>query len=348
MTQLKWFSPLAFGRRAFRLLQHGSTHTFTFLLAVGFSLSLGLAACNASNPANNLASNSASNEIAIGFQKSGTLAFVKAQASLEKRLKPNGGAVKWVEFSSGPPLEALNAGSIDFGHAGDAPPILAQAAGIPLLYVANTPPSPEGSAILVRNDSPIQRVADLKGKQVAFAKGSSSHNFIVQALAADGLQYSDIKPAFLAPAEARAAFERGSIDAWAIWDPFYAAAQTATKARVLVDGKNLVSGREFYLASRTFTEKHPDLVQLVVEAVNQAGEWARENPREVAEFLAPELGIDLPSLEQSERRRRRYGVQPMTMEAIAEQQKVADTFFDLRLIPQPINVKEIVWTPKSA
>ena len=320
---------------------------------MGLVFSLTISACTSNNAADSPATpanNSGSNKVTvqIGYQKSGTLTFVKAQGSLEKRLASTGNSVRWIEFPSGPPLlEAMNAGSVDFGHTGDAPPIFAQAAGIPMLYVAATPPSPEGSAILVRNNSPLQRVADLKGKKVAFAKGSSAHNLVVQALTAAGLQYSDIQPKLLAPADARAAFEQGSVDAWAIWDPFFAAAQRATGARVLVDGKNLVSGREFYLASRAFTSAHPELVELVVEEINQAGNWAKENSHRAAEFLAPQLGIDLPSMEQAERRRKRYGVKPVTEAVVAEQQKVADTFLRLQLIPKPINVQEVIWTPKA-
>ena len=132
----------------------------------------------------------------------------------------------WVEFPAGPQLlEALAVGSVDFGATGDSPPVFAQAAGKDLFYVGAEPPKPDSSAILVKPDSPLKTLADLKGKRVALQKGSSSHFLLVQALKKAGLQWSDIQPVYLPPADARAAFERGAVDAWAIWDPYYAAAE---------------------------------------------------------------------------------------------------------------------------
>src|SRR5437868_6173229 len=179
--------------------------------------------------------------IRIGFQKYGTLVLLKAKGSLEKKLEPLGYKVAWTEFPSGPPLlEAINVGAIDFGSVGETPPIFAQAAGAPLIYVAHEPPAPQGEAILVPKDSPIKTLADLKGKKIALNKGSNVHYLLVRALEKAGIKYSEIEPVFLAPADARAAFERKAVDAWVIWDPFQAAAEVATEARTLTDGTGLV------------------------------------------------------------------------------------------------------------
>jgi sulfonate transport system substrate-binding protein len=179
--------------------------------------------------------------IRIGYQKYGTLILLKAKGSLEARLKPLGYRVAWAEFPAGPPLlEALNAGAIDFGSVGETPPIFAQAAaGARLTYVAHEPPAPRGEAILVPKDSPIRTVADLKGKKVALNKGSNVHYLLVRALEQAGVGYGEIQPVFLPPADARAAFERGAVDAWVIWDPYQAAAEAATGARTLADGTGL-------------------------------------------------------------------------------------------------------------
>src|SRR5690606_30312271 len=151
---------------------------------------------------------------------------LKSKGTLEDKLKGLGFKVTWTEFPAGPQmLEALNVGAIDFGNTGEAPPIFAQAAGAPLVYVAHEPPAPRGEAILVPKVSPIKTVADLKGKKVALNKGSNVHYLLVKALEKAGVKYSEIQTAFLAPADARAAFERGSVDAWVIWDPFQAAAE---------------------------------------------------------------------------------------------------------------------------
>lgn len=202
----------------------------------------------------------------IGYQKYGTLVLLKAQGHLEKRLAARGISVKWSEFPSGPALlEALNVGSIDFGQAGEAPPIFAQAAGANLVYVGNEPAEPEGEAIVVPKDSAIASVADLKGKRVALNKGSNVHYLLVKLLDKAGLQYKDIEVVFLPPADARAAFERGSVDAWVIWDPFLAAAQKQIGARVLADGKGVVSNHPFFLAARPYAEKHGDVVAQILE-----------------------------------------------------------------------------------
>src|SRR3954451_13187063 len=193
--------------------------------------------------------------VRIGYQKYGKLVLLKGKGSLEEKLKAVGYKVAWTEFPSGPPLlEALNVGAIDFGNTGEAPPIFAQAAGAPIQYVAYEPPAPKGEAILVPKDSKLTSVADLKGKKVALNKGSNVHYLLVKALEKAGVKYSDIEPAFLAPADARAAFERGAVDAWVIWDPFQAAAEAATGARTLTDGTNIVANYQFYFSSKKFLE----------------------------------------------------------------------------------------------
>ncbi|WP_339384902.1 sulfonate ABC transporter substrate-binding protein [Tychonema sp. LEGE 06208] len=340
-------------------LKHSSLKTFALLFAVGLSLSLIVSACTPTQPTNittsptsattSLASSQPqqSNVIRIGYQKYGTLSILKSRGSLEKRLVSQNTSVQWLQFPAGPQLlEALNTGSIDFGHTGEAPPIFAQAAGAPLVYVANEPPNPKGEAILVPKDSPIQNVAGLKGKKVVFNKGSNVQYLVVEALTAAGLKYSDIQPIYLPPAEARAAFEQGSVDAWAIWDPFFTVAKRATGARVLKDGEGLVANREFYLAAKPFNDQYPDRTKAILEELQKVDEWAAAQPTEVAKLLSPELGIDVPALEEISRRRP-YGVQPITDEVITYQQKVADTFLDLKLLPKPVKISEVAQVVKQ-
>src|SRR5580698_5294950 len=183
----------------------------------------------------------------IGYQKYGTLVLLKARGSLEKRLAPLHVEVQWTEFPAGPQLlEGLNVGSIDFGTVGEAPPIFAEAAGADLIYVGNEPAASAAEAILVPKDSPIKTVAELKGKKVALNKGSNVHFLLVKLLQRAGVNYKEIDTIFLTPADARAAFERGSVDAWVIWEPFLAAAQRQTGARILADGNGVVSNHQFY------------------------------------------------------------------------------------------------------
>ncbi len=284
----------------------------------------------------------ADNVIRIGYQKYGTLVLLKARGSLEKRLAPMHVEVKWTEFPAGPQLlEGLNVGSIDFGIAGEAPPIFAQAAGADLVYVGSEPPASAGEAILVPKDSPIRTVAELKGKKVALNKGSNVHFLLVKLLEKAGVQYKDIDTVFLTPADARAAFERGSVDAWAIWEPFLAAAQRQTGARILADGNGVVSNHQFFLASRTYAARRADVVAIVLEELAIVDQWAKTNPKEAAAALQPQIGLDQPTLELA-LSRGGYGVAPMNGTVLAEQQGIADTFYDLRLIPKHINVRDAI------
>ena len=282
----------------------------------------------------------AKGEVRIGYQKYGTLTLLKGRGTLEKRLAEQGVGVKWTEFPAGPVLlEGLNVGSIDFGTVGEAPPIFAQAAGANLVYVGNEPASPASEAIVVPKGSSLRTLADLKGKKIALNKGSNVHYLLLKALEKAGVAYADIQPVFLPPADARAAFERGSVDAWAIWDPFLAAAEKQLGARVLADGKGLVANYQFYLASRTYAEKHPEILRIVLDEVAKVDDWGRNNPDEVATILSAQTGLgkEVVALAAS---RYAYGVKPVSPDVIASQQRVADAFSSLKLIPKPIVVKD--------
>jgi sulfonate transport system substrate-binding protein len=276
----------------------------------------------------------------IGFQKYGTLTLLKGRGTLDKRLAAQGIDIKWVEFPAGPVLlEGLNVGSIDFGVAGEAPPIFAQAAGADLAYVGNEPPSPASEAIIVPKTSTLRTLAELKGKRVALNKGSNVHYLLLQALQKAGIAYQDIQPVYLPPADARAAFERGSVDAWAIWDPFLAAAEKQLGARILADGTGLVANHQFYLASRSYAEKHRDVISIVLDELAKVDDWGKQNLKEVATLLAAQTGLDSAVVELAAQRYS-YGVKPVTDEVIRAQQKVADAFANLKLIPKAIAVKD--------
>jgi len=276
----------------------------------------------------------------IGFQKYGTLTILKALGTLDKALAAQGIAVKWTEFPAGPQLlEGLNVGSIDFGTVGEAPPIFAQAAGAPLVYVGNEPPAPDSEAILVPKDSPVRSVADLKGRKVALNKGSNVHYLLVKLLEQAGVAYRDVNVAYLTPADARAAFERGAVDAWVIWDPFQAAAELQLGARVLADGKGVVNNYQFFLASRAYADRHPQVIRTVLEEIRKGDLWARENPTQAVDLLQPVLGLERPIVELAARRLA-YGVQPVTREVLAHQQDIADAFHALKLIPRKLEVSQ--------
>jgi sulfonate transport system substrate-binding protein len=278
--------------------------------------------------------------VRIGYQKYGTFLLLKARGLLEKNLAPTGFRVEWTEFPGGPQLlEALNVGALDFGITGEAPPIFAQAAGAPLVYVANEPAAPLSEAILVPKDSPIHSVAELKGKKVALNKGSNVHYLLVKALEKAGLRYTDITPVFLNPSDARAAFQHGDVDAWAIWDPFQASAEVTLQARTLTSGDGVAANRQFYLGERKFVAANPEVLKIVLASIKEIDVWAASNTDAAATELSPAVGIPVAVLKLA-LSRQAWDVRPLSAEVAADQQKIADTFYSLHLIPKPIKIDD--------
>lgn len=231
----------------------------------------------------------------IGLQKSSTLTTVlRTRGTLEQLLTPLGVKVTWHEFTSGLPLlEALNLGNIDVSaDVADTVPVFAQAAGANLTFVAQESPSPSAQAIVVRADSPIKTVADLKGKKIGFAKAAGVHYLLIAALEKAGLAFKDIEPAYLTPADGRAAFERGAIDAWVVWDPFLAAVQKQSAVRVLADGRDLASYQRYYLAGTPYAQARPDVLRVFFSELQKAGVWVKQSPKDAAALLAPVWGLD--------------------------------------------------------
>jgi sulfonate transport system substrate-binding protein len=281
-------------------------------------------------------------EIRIGYQKNGVLVIARQQAALENHFKPAGIEVKWVEFSSGPPMmEAMNVGSIDYGAVGDSPPVFAQAAGAAIVYAAGQPIT-NGQGILVPQHSAIRSIADLKGKRVGFTKGSSAHNIIVQTLEKAGLTYADITPVYLTPPDAGPAFANGSIEVWSIWDPYFAIGETRQNGRILVNASEITKSNSFYIANRDFARNHGPLLQQIIDMTTSTARWAEAHRDEVAKSLSAVTGIPL-DIQTIAAKRSAFTVGPITDDIIATQQGVADRFFRLGLIPKQIAIRDIVW-----
>jgi sulfonate transport system substrate-binding protein len=285
----------------------------------------------------------------IGYQKSSTLiTILKSRGTLENALGSRGFKVSWHEFPNGLPLlEALNVGALEFSaDVADTVPVFAQAAGAKLVYVAQEAPSPSAQAIVVRADSPLRSVADLKGRKVAVTKAAGSHYLLIAALEKAGLRFRDIEPAYLSASDGRAAFERGSVDAWVTWDPFLAGVQKQSAVRILADGRSIADYKRYYLAAAPFAAKHPEAIAILYEELRKTGDWVRANPGEAAALLAPLWGLDAPTVELANSRRS-YLVQQVPAGGLSEQQKIADTFHSEGLLPRRINATEAVtWAPR--
>ncbi|MCU4369361.1 sulfonate ABC transporter substrate-binding protein [Acinetobacter courvalinii] len=323
---------------------HRSWTTYT-LIAASLASLMGVAGC-AKKPEQQSTTKQETTTLNIGFQKYGILPIVKAKGELEKTLAAQGIQVKWVEFPAGPQLlEGLNVGSVVLGEAGEAPPIFAQAANPNLVYVANQPAAPSAEALIVQKDSPIQSIQDLKGKRIALNKGSNVHYLLLKLLEENNLTLSDIQPVYLPPSDARAAFEKGAVDAWVIWDPFLAAAEHQIHARVIANGEHLVSNHQFYLSDRQFAQNHPQVLNTVVTTLNQTTEWVKTHPDDAAKLLEKPTALEFDILKTSISRMG-FGVQPISEKVAKEQQYVADAFFAQKLIPKQLVIQDALLSKK--
>jgi sulfonate transport system substrate-binding protein len=283
-------------------------------------------------------------EIRVGYQKTGVLVIARQQAVLEKQFAARQIGIKWIEFTSGPPLlEAMSTGSVDLGAVGDTPPIFAQAANANIVYVAGSPIT-NGQGILVPANSAIRTIADLRGKRIGFAKGTSAHNVLIATLEKAGLTCEDITPVYLSPPDAGPAFANGSIEAWAIWDPYFAIGEKRQNGRILINAYEVAKTNSFYLANRDFANGHVQETRDVIDGLAEAARWAESHRADVATALAAVTGVPL-EVQVVAANRASFVIGPVTDEIITTQQAVADRFHKLGLIPKQIAVRDIVWRP---
>jgi sulfonate transport system substrate-binding protein len=283
----------------------------------------------------------------IGYQRIGPLVILQQQHRLEQALAPT--AVQWIEFASGPPLmEALNAGAIDFGYGGDTPPIFAAAAGVDFVFVAFQPLPGENEGLLLPPGSAITTVEGLRGHTIAVTKGSSAHNFIVRILAAHGMTPADVQLRYLQPSDAAAAFARGSVAAWAIWDPYFAIAERAPGVRLLTNGVGVAPSNNFFFARRSYAQDNPALIAQLVDEINGAAAWAHDHPRELASVMTAVTGVE-PGAEAVAAARGAYTAAFLTPAVVAQEQAIADRFAALHIIPGAVDIAaHVYYQPEHA
>lgn len=281
----------------------------------------------------------------IGYQKFNTLNILKGTGNLEKALAVPGVTVEWKEFPGGSQVaEALSLGAIDVGHAADAIGVFQQASGKGLHYLAAESPYPGGLGLLVPRSSPVQTVRDLKGKRIAIGRGYNIQYALIRALEKNGLGWADIEPVYLVTASDHiAAFQSGRVDAVGLWDPFLASAQLGTESRLLFDGAGLTANRTYHFAQKEVAAAQADNLRVLFAELKKANQWANDNSKQVVELLAPQLGVE-PKILALATERRRYGLVALDADIAADQQRLADTFAQLKLIPEPVQVKALFST----
>ena len=317
------------------------------------TLSLGLIACSSKDEQAQLTQTDTAQQenvekISIGFQKSSLNLLVARDQKLLEQQFP-GAKLEWREFPAGPQmLEALAVGAVDFGSVGNTPPIFAQAANKELTYVGYEVYPSDSQALVIHPDSNIQSIADLKGKKIAVQKGSSAHELLAKILQKAGLSWQDIEPIWLPPADARAAFDKKSIDAWSIWDPFLSAAELSSNAKVLVKNADFAPTYSFYIGSPQFIQKYPNATAKFNESLNQADQWILNHQAEALDIFQKNTGLAPEVAKQAfDRRLKPSPILELNATVIEAQQNIANLFEQEKLIPKHIDVQRVIWTNPS-
>jgi len=284
--------------------------------------------------------------LAIGYQKSSLNLLVARQQQLFEQQFP-GVQVAWKEFPAGPQmLEALAVGAIDFGAVGNTPPVFAQAAGKDLKYIGYEVVPQNAQALLIPADSSIRTLADLKGKRIAVQKGSSAHELLAKVLQKAGLSWQDIQPIWLPPADARAAFDKQSIDAWSIWEPYLSAAELDAKAKVLIDGQAFAWTYSVYIANPQFIEQHPGATEKILQSLNTADQWVLQHQQQALKIYQQSTGLKQNIAQRViDKRLKPSPIYSLKPEVVQAQQEIADLFQQVKLIPKSIQVSQVVWVP---
>lgn len=311
------------------------------------ALSVGLAACQKAEQksADSTESNPETQveTVSIGFQKSSLNLLVTREQQLLEKAFPNA-KIEWREFPAGPQmLEALGVGAVDFGAVGNTPPIFAQSANKDLNYAGYEVYPNNSLGLVLPKASKITEISALKGKRIALQKGSSAHEFLAKVLQKAGLSWQDIQPIFLPPADARAAFDKGSVDAWAIWDPYLSAVELNSDVKVLIDGQAFPETYAYYISNPKFTTAHPKAVSQVIESLNQADQWILNNQDLAIDLYSQSTGLTHEVAQRAlDRRLKPSPIAPPNAETVQSQQKIADLFYAEKLIPKQINVQDSV------
>ncbi|MCY8486532.1 aliphatic sulfonate ABC transporter substrate-binding protein [Bacillus atrophaeus] len=283
-------------------------------------------------------------EINIGIQQSlSPLLIAKEKGWFEETFEKEGIKVKWTEFQSGPPqFEGLAADKLDFSQVGNSPVISGQAAGISFKEIGLSQDGLKANGILVKKDSGIHNLKDLKGKKIAVAKGSSGFDFLYKALDQEGLSAGDVNIIQLQPDEATSAFENGAVDAWSIWEPYLSIETLKHEAKIIANGESTdLYSPGFTLVRTKFADEYPDEVVRFLKVYDKAVAWQKKHREEAADLYA-----DIKNLDKEVVKNVLNNTEPLNEvindDIIKAQQETADFQYRTKAINKKIDVKEVV------
>ncbi|GAA4666295.1 MULTISPECIES: ABC transporter substrate-binding protein [Amycolatopsis] len=311
-----------------------SRNAFAVLL-----LALVLAACG-STPAQQGPADITKVTLKVGDQKGNSQTLLKAAGLLDNLPY----RIEWSTFTSGPPLlEAASAGAVDVGGVGNTPPIFSAAANGQISVVSAAKGNVVSDTVLVPADSPLKTVADLRGKTIGVAKGSSAHGQILLTLRKAGLSTKDVKLSFLQPADAYGAFTQHRIDAWAVWDPYTSQAQLEAHARVLADGAGTANGYSFQVAGRAALAdagKNAAIRDYVVR-IAKAERWSDTRREQWAQAWAADTGLS-PDVALASTAKGPDLPVALDDAVVASEQELADAFTADKVLPGRVDFARFV------
>ncbi|MFD0896451.1 aliphatic sulfonate ABC transporter substrate-binding protein [Loigolactobacillus binensis] len=278
--------------------------------------------------------------VTIGYQKGDPVDISQQRGELAKKMKAKGYKVVFKEFSDGTALiTALKSGNINYARLGDTPPVTAQASGMNLVYVAAGASKENGSGILVKKGASINSLKDLKGKRIAYTKGTSAQFLILQALKKAGLTTDDVTLVNMDQSAASVAFAKGKVDAWVTWDPFTATAEVEQNAKLLVDGTGLSKNRDFVVSTSSYAKAHTAVSKYLVSYLADDMQWATKHQNKLITMMSKSLHLSKTVIKKQVGRRT-FSMGKVTNSIVKEQQKIADVFYNAGLIDKKIKVKD--------
>jgi len=302
-----------------------------------------VAGCGADNKAAEVKQEAAKpQEIHIAYQNSSiTILLAKAKGFYEEEFAKDGVQVKYDMYLSGPPMiEAFAGGRADFAHTGDMPPVSARSSGVDLKIIGRAGYTPAGNALLVRPDSPIKSVSDLKGKKIAVPVGSSAHHYLILLLKQNGLTTGDVNIVNMQASDHQAALETNNVDAVVTWEPWASVLENAKSGKVFADSSSGVKRYVGVLLIRNdFAKQFPTYAERLLKVNEKAVEFIKTHPDEALELIAKESKLPVSAI--SRLVKSSDWDSTIVPEDIAAFQQVKDFLKDTKVLKKDFDIKEL-------
>ncbi|MBR7784283.1 sulfonate ABC transporter substrate-binding protein, partial [Undibacterium sp. LFS511W] len=89
-----------------------------------------------------------------------------------------------------------------------------------------------------------------------------------------------------------------------------------------------------------------EVIRQIIDELARSDDWSQKNLKATATLLSTQVGLE-PAIVELAAQRFAYGVKPLSEAVIKEQQAIADSFTELKLLPKRIVVRDAVYQPKQ-